>query len=56
MLEEITVVRGKMVQEINEKVRIFKECIALIGLEESFKKFKDVTCFEDAELLARLHN
>ena len=49
MLEEITVVRGKMVEEIKEKVRIYKECINLIGLEESFKKFKDVTCFEEAK-------
>lgn len=54
LLAEIKM-REKMIEEIKGKVELYKECIEIIGLQETFSKFKDVTCLADIHRLVGLH-
>jgi len=44
-----------MIDDIGTKSRLYTECIEIIGLQEVFKKFKDISCFSEVESLKLLH-
>lgn len=47
--------REKMIDEIKVKCNLYMECIDIIGLNDTFKRYKDVTFFEDLNRLEALH-
>jgi hypothetical protein len=44
-----------MIEEINAKVKGYRQCIEATEMQEEIKKFKDVTCFTDVDCILKLH-
>ena len=47
--------RQKMIDDLKQKVDLYQECITIMNMGEVFKKFTDITCFDDYRLLEKLH-
>ena len=44
-----------MIEEINVKVKGYRQCIEATEMQEEIKKFKDVTCFSNVDCILKLH-